>query len=108
MHAIYMLYAFHSESTFHSYLNVKELLAQNRDDIWSLSDNGDSKPQPPSLYIQSFSQTGQMIELCCEYLSVGYIWLMLYHVTYLFQSESPLFSCLNVKVTATGFEPRTS
>ena len=31
-------YAFQSESTFYSCLNVKELLAQNRRKIWSLSD----------------------------------------------------------------------
>ena len=30
---------FQSESTLHSYLNVKELLAQNRRDIWNLSDS---------------------------------------------------------------------
>ena len=31
-------YAFYSESTLHGYLNFKELLAQNRRDIRSLSD----------------------------------------------------------------------
>ena len=44
-----------------------------------------------------------------------------YHITYAFQSESTLYSCLNVKelfaetwmisevyVTATGFEPTTT
>ena len=33
-----------------------------------------------------------------------------YHVTYAFQSESTLYSCLNVKklLTAMAFEPRTS
>ena len=34
----HVAYAFQSESTFYSCLNVKELLAQNRSDIWSLSD----------------------------------------------------------------------
>ena len=39
-----------------------------------------------------------MTELCCEYLSVRCIWLLCsYHVTYVFQSESTLYSCLNVK-----------
>ena len=37
-----------------------------------------------------------MIELCCEYLSVRYIWLYVL-VTYAFQSESTLYSCLIVK-----------
>ena len=37
----------------------------------------DSNPQPlsSSTNTQPFSQTGQMIELCCEYLSVRCIWL---------------------------------
>ena len=34
----HVTYAFQIESTFYSCLNVKELLAQNRRDIWSLSD----------------------------------------------------------------------
>ena len=40
-----------------------------------------------------------MIELCCEYLSVCTVHLTVcsYHVTYAFQSESTLYSCLNVK-----------
>ena len=32
-------YEFQSESTLYSCLNVKELLAQNKCDIWSLSDS---------------------------------------------------------------------
>ena len=35
----YVTYAFQSESLFYSSLNVKGLLAQNRRDIWSLSDS---------------------------------------------------------------------
>ena len=34
----HVTYAFQSESTLHSYLNVKELLAPNSCDIWSLID----------------------------------------------------------------------
>ena len=34
----YVKYAFQSESTFYSYLNVKELLARSRPEISSLSD----------------------------------------------------------------------
>ena len=47
---------------------------------------------------QPFNQTGQTIELCCEYLSVGCIWLhfVYYHITYAFQSDSTLYNCLNV------------
>ena len=34
-------HALQSESTLHSWLNVKELLVQNRHDIWSLSDSNE-------------------------------------------------------------------
>ena len=35
----HVTYAFQSESTFYSCLNVEELLARNRCDIWSLSNS---------------------------------------------------------------------
>ena len=35
----YVAYPFQSESTLYSYLSVKEFLAWNRRDIWSLSDS---------------------------------------------------------------------
>ena len=35
----HVMYVIQSESTLYSCLNVKELLAQNRCDIWSLSDS---------------------------------------------------------------------
>ena len=35
----HVTYAFQSESTLYSYLNVRELFARNRRDIWSLSDS---------------------------------------------------------------------
>ena len=35
----HVTYAFQSESTLHSWLNVKEFLAQNKRNIWSLSDS---------------------------------------------------------------------
>ena len=38
-----------------------------------------------------------MIELCCEYLSVRCIWLCYYYATTVFQIESALYSCLDVK-----------
>ena len=40
-----------------------------------------------------------MTELSCEYLSARFIWLYIIvnHVTYAFQRESTLSSCLNVK-----------
>ena len=37
----HVTYAFHSDSTLYSYLNVKELLARNRRHIWSLSESNE-------------------------------------------------------------------
>ena len=43
-----------------------------------------------------------MIEQCCEYLSVRCIVIVCFsHVTYEFESESTLYSCLNVKEVLT-------
>ena len=41
----YVTYAFQSESTLCSCLNVKELFARNKGDIWSLSDCNGSRTQ---------------------------------------------------------------
>ena len=38
-----------------------------------------------------------MIELCCELICTVHLTVCSYHVTYAFQSESTLYSCLNVK-----------
>ena len=59
-------------------LNVKELLARSRYHIWSLSDSNVIRIQNYLVRkrtLKPFSQTSQMIELCCEYLSVSCIWL---------------------------------
>ena len=62
-------------STLYSCLNIKELLAQNRHDIWSKNDCNGTQPHSLWKNVQPFSQTGQMIELWCEYVSVRCIWL---------------------------------
>ena len=47
---------------------------------------------------QPFSQTGQMIELCCEYLSVWCIWLYVIIVSHTsFRVNLHSIVCLNVK-----------
>ena len=61
------------QSTLYSCLNVKELLARNRREIWSWSDWNWSRAQ--NHLVRKTGQTGQMIELCSEYLSVRCIWL---------------------------------
>ena len=69
---------FQSESTLYSCLNVKELLAQSRGKTWTLNDCNWTGNQNHLAHKQTLertlSQTGQMIELCCENLSARCIW----------------------------------
>ena len=63
----------------------------------------DSNSHPLSLWMHTrpFSQTGQMIDLCCEYFYVGCIWLyviIMSHTSLRVNSYSIV--CLNVKDTA--------
>ena len=61
----YVMYAFQSESTLYSCLNIKEVNWQQ----W------DSDPLSSKMNSQPFSETSQIIELFCEYLFVQCIWL---------------------------------
>ena len=59
-------------------LNVKELLAQSRRHIWSLSDSNGIRTQNHLVCKQTLNHLAKlanMIRLCCEYLSVRCIWL---------------------------------
>ena len=71
----HVTYEFQSKSTIYSCLNIKELFARNRCHIWSLSDCNKIQTHSNLVCKKTFSQTGQMIELCCEYSSVRFIWL---------------------------------
>ena len=77
---------------------------QNRRKIWSFSDCNWNQTQLPFsswTKAQPFNGTGKkMIELFCDYLSVRCILAVCSsRVTYAFQSESTLYSCLNVSET---------
>ena len=110
------LYAFQSESTLYSCLNVKALLSWNRRDIWNLSDCKGTRIcshlvcertlthlAKPALYIYIYIYI--YINLFLNDWAV--LWVLIctlqltvcsYHVTYAFHdSESTLYSCLNVK-----------
>ena len=58
----------------------------------------DSKSQPLRSWsnTQSISQSNQMIGLCCDYLSVRFIWMYIL-IMYAFQSKSTPYSCLSEK-----------
>ena len=48
-------YVFQSESTYYSFLNIKELLAPNRRDISSLSDNNEIRTHNHLVHKQTLS-----------------------------------------------------
>ena len=74
----HVTYKFQSKSTLYSLPECQGLLARSRHHIWSLIDS--NKIQTHNHLVrkkdtQPFSKTGQMIELCCEYLPLRCIWL---------------------------------
>ena len=78
-------YKFQSESTLYSFPACQVTPCSKqvpyRKFKWQQQD---LNPQPLSLYTntQPFSQIGQMIELCCEYLLVWCIWLYVIIMSY--------------------------
>ena len=66
----HVTYAFESESTLYSCLNVKELLARNKHHIRSLSDSNRIQTHNLLVFKRNTQpcQTGQIIKLCCKYL----------------------------------------
>ena len=78
----YVTYAFQSESTVYSSLNVKKLLARSRCKIWSLIDCKNWPNDWAVLWVL---------------ISMVHLTVWSCHVTYQFQSESTLYTCVNVK-----------
>ena len=92
---------FQSESTLYIYLNVKELLARNRCDIWSLSDCNGTPIHNPLVRKRKHSTIWPnwpndfaelWVLICTLHLTVCSC-----HVMYTFPSEFTLYICLNVK-----------
>ena len=77
----HVMYAFQSVPRFHSCFNVKEIFAQKRRHMWSLSD---------SYWPNDWAVL--WVFICTVHFTVCF-----YKVKYLLQSESPLYSSLNVK-----------
>ena len=69
----HVMYAFQSESTLYSCLNVKELLAQNRCDIWSLSDSNGIQTHNHLVPKQTLNHLAKLASLA-KCLSVG-LWI---------------------------------
>ena len=96
----HVTYAFESESTLYSCLNVKELLARSRREIWRWTDCNWTRTQNHLVLKRTLNHLANWpndravfwVLICTVHLTVCSC-----HVTYAFESESTLYSCLNVK-----------
>ena len=121
----HVTYAFQSESTLYACLNVKELFAQSRCEVWILSDSNRTRTQNHLVRKRTLKHSGKLAK-----------WLSCILSTYLYNALDCMFlSChvrvsewvphsivawmwrkplleeganSEVKVTATGLEPRTT
>ena len=102
----HVMYVFQSESTLCSGLNVKEHLAWNRHDIWSLSDSNGIWTHNHLVHKWKLNHSAKFAKwLSCvvsTYLDGAFLTVCYYHVTYAFQSESTCYSCMNVKELLAG------
>ena len=58
----HVTYAFQSESTLYSSLNVKELLARNRREIWSLSDCNWTRTHNHLVHKRTLNHLAKLVE----------------------------------------------
>ena len=92
------MYMLQSESTLYSCLKVKELLAQNRCNIWSLSDCSRTRTHNHWVHKQTLNHLAKLAKWLSCVLSTylyGALTVYSYYIMYKSQSESTLYSCLN-------------
>ena len=96
----------------YSYLNVKELLAQNRRDIWSLSDWNGTWNHNYLVGKQTLYHFAKRVKwLSCvvsTYICAVHLTVRSYHVTYSFVSEWLNGWVFLYKLSDCGFNPRCS
>ena len=78
--SFHVTYTFQSKLTLYKCMILKELLAQSRRNIWSLSDYNWTRAHKQLCHKRALihlakRQTGWTIELSCEHLSARCIWL---------------------------------
>ena len=97
----HVTYAFQSESALYSCLNIKELLVQNRRHIWSLSDCNGIRTDNHVVRKQTIKHLHKLAKwLTCvvnTYLCGAFDCMLLSRHLCVFQSESTLYSCLNIR-----------
>ena len=84
--------AFQSESKPYSCLNIKELLARSRHEIWSLTDCNWRRTQNQLVHKRTLKHLGKLVKWLSCVLST-----CLYGIFECMLSESRLYSCVNVK-----------
>ena len=117
----HVTYAFQSESTLYSCLNVKALLARSRRDIWSLSDCNRTRTQNhlvrkrtinhlarPNGWVLVYELSGSGFESSCNHLEA-----CLFHFSFHHQNCSRICPLISTKYTAkpeggTSFEKYTA
>ena len=100
VYSCHVMYASHGEYTLYIWLNVKELLAQNRREIWRWSDCNGTRTQNHLVLKRTLNHWPNWtndsavfwVLICTVHLTVYSC-----HATYAFQSESTLYIRLNVK-----------
>ena len=89
----HVTYSFHCESTFHSCLNVKELLAQSRRHIWRLIDCNGSRLTSFAKWLSDRSQTTwlwvQVPLQSLRLLLLRKFWVLCFLVTIIFFEIRP-------------------
>ena len=96
----HVTYAFQSESTLYICLNVKELLVRSSSEIWSLSDCNWARTQNPLVRNRTLNHLPKLTsDWDVFWVLICTVHLIVYscNVTYAFQSESTLCSCLNIQ-----------
>ena len=98
----HVTYRFHSEFTLYSCLNVKDLFARNRRDICILSDYSAGRTHNHLVDKRTLNHSAKLAK-CLSFVLSTYLYSSLdcmflsSHEWIAFQSESTLYSCLNVK-----------
>ena len=97
----HVTYVLERESSLYSCLNVKELLARSRGEIWSLSECNWTRTHNHLVHKETLNHLANWpndwaalwVLICTVYLTA-----CSYHVMYVFQSESTLCSCQSLKL----------
>ena len=84
----HVMYAFHSESTLYSCLNVKELLARSWRQIWSLSDCNWTRTQKHLVRKRTLNHLAKLTK-----------WLSCVLSTYLYGAFDCMFSSCQVRIS---------